>query len=275
MKQILFVLKEGQIAFWKYSRGSLARGTLNGNRWNDFAPSYWDEWSEANQAGDLVDAILLSDKTKGFGTLPDWLQGDGDSTHATVCRSRTSSTSSAKSTSTSSGTQISGWTIETLAKLANDAEFSDKGLVLSQGKTKFTLADGDAAECYSLTSSLKFVLPEKSIEKAAHPQLDPNDELKADQATYDYTADVFLLSNKDRKFLIGDKCFGSVDTFSSLRKAAFLRIDGVKDLVKLNVSKNRRPCHSCVQSDTWAKGKKVTLKVVKVEEGRVFFDAMA
>ena len=71
MKQILFVLKEDQIAFWKYSRGSLARGTLNGNRWNDFTSSYWDEWSEANQAGDSVDAILLSDKPNGFCALPE------------------------------------------------------------------------------------------------------------------------------------------------------------------------------------------------------------
>ena len=248
MKQMLFVLKEGQIAFWKYSRGSLARGTLNGNRWNDFTPSYWDNWSEANQVGDSVDAILLSDKPNGFGDLPNWLQERSDA---------------------------SAWTVALLGKLANDAEFKDKGLVLSQGKTKLTLADGDAPEYYSLTSSLKFVLPEKSIEKAAHPQLDPNDELNADQDTYDYTADVFLLSNKDRKFSIGDKCFGSVDSFSSLRKAAFLKIDGVKDLVKLNVSKNRRPCHSCVQSETWTKGKSVTLKVVKVEVNRVFFDAMA
>ena len=248
MKQILFVLKEGQIAFWKYSRGSLARGTLNGNRWNDFSVSYWDEWREANQAGDSVDAILLSDKTNAFGTLPDWLQ---------------------------ERSEVSAWTVELLGKLVNDAEFKGKGLVLSQGKTKFTLSEGDAPECYSLTSSLKFVLPEKSIEKAAHPQLDPNDELNADQDTYDYTADVFLLSNKDRKFSIGDKCFGCVDSFSSLRKAAFLKIDGVKDLVKLNVSKNRRPCHSCVQSESWTKGKRVTLKVVKVEENRVFFDAMA
>ena len=96
MKQILFVLKEGQIAFWKYSRGSLARGTLNGNRWNEFAPSYWDEWSEANQAGDSVDAILLSDKPNDFGALPEWLQG---------------------------GTDLSAWTVELLSKMSKDAEF--------------------------------------------------------------------------------------------------------------------------------------------------------
>ena len=245
MKQILFVLKEGQIAFWEISRGSLVRRTLNGNRWNDFTSSYWDEWSEANQVGDLVDAILLSDKPNDFGTLPDWLRG---------------------------GENASSWTLELLSKMSKDAEFSAKGLVLSQGKAKFTLADGDAQECYSLSSSLKFILPEKSIEKI-HPQSESKDELNADQDAYDYTADVFLLSNKDRKFSIGDKCFGSVDTFSSLRKAAFLRIDGVKDLAKLNVSRSRRPNRSCIQSEILTKGKEVALKVVKVDEGRVFFEA--
>ena len=126
MKQILFVLKEDQIAFWEISRGSLVRRTLNGNRWNDFTSSYWDEWSEANQAGDLVDAILLSDKPNGFGALPEWLQG---------------------------GTDPSAWTVELLSKMSKDAEFSAKGLVLSQGETNFTLAQGDTVETYSLLLS--------------------------------------------------------------------------------------------------------------------------
>ena len=138
MKQILFVLKEGQIAFWKYSRGSLARGTLNGNRWNEYTPSYWDEWSEANQADDSVDAILLSDKPNGFGVLPEWLKGGGEA---------------------------SAWTVELLSKMSNDAELSDKGLVLLQGKIRFTLAQGDTVETYSLTSSLKFTLPKDEPKK--------------------------------------------------------------------------------------------------------------
>ena len=138
MGRVLFVLKEGQVAFWKISRGSLVRGTLSGNRWNDFTSSYWDEWSEANQVGDSVDAILLSDKPNGFGTLPKWLQDRSEP---------------------------SAWTVALLGKLANDAEFKDKGLVLSQRKAKFTLVSGDPVETYLLLSSCKFTLPKSEPAK--------------------------------------------------------------------------------------------------------------
>ena len=252
MKQVLFVLKEGQIAFWKYSRGSLARGTLNGNRWNDLSVSYWDEWSEANQADDSVDAILLSDKPNGFGTLPDWLQGDGDSTHATVCRSRSSSTSSAKSTSTSSGAQISGWTIETLAKLANDAEFSDKGLVLSQGKTKFTLAQGDTVETYSLTSSLKFTLPKDAHKKEvakpgpAKPVAKPAPSGIIGDSYNDPEA---------LKLSVGDELKGTVVKIFNAMKRNYVKVDGMKDQV----------CFKAAGPAKFTNGDKVALMVTKVD----------
>ena len=253
MKQILFVLKEGQIAFWKYSRGSLSRGTLNGNRWNDFTPSYWDDWSEANQAGDSVDAILLADKPNGFGTLPEWLQGDGDSTHAAVCRSRSSSTSSAKSTSTSSGAQTSGWTIETLAKLANDAEFSDKGIVLLQGKTKFTLADGDALECYSLTSSLKFTLPKDEPKKeAAKPEpVKPIAKPTPSGIIGDSYNDSAAL-----KLSVGDELKGTIVKIFNAMKRNYVKVDGLKDQV----------CFKSTDKTKFAVGDQVLLTVTKVDE---------
>ena len=241
MKQILFVFKEGQVAFWKYSRGSLARGTLNGNRWNDFTHSYWDEWSEANQAGDSVDAILLSDKPNAFGTLPDWLQ---------------------------ERSEASAWTVALLGKLANDAEFKEMGLVLSQGKTKFTLADGDAPECYSLTSSLKFTLPKDAPKKddAKHEDKQVVENVKK------YKADVFLLSKSDRQFKIGDKCIGKFFKLSVLKNAVYLRIDGVKDLAKLNLRSERVISHPHVDSVVWNEGKAVELCVVSIDENHVCFE---
>ena len=244
MKQVLFVLKEGQIAFWKYSRGSLARGTLNGNRWNDFAPSYWDEWSEANQAGDSVDAILLADKSDGFGELPSWLQ---------------------------ERSEASAWTVALLGKLAHDAQFNGKGLVLSQGKTKLTLADGDAPECYSLTSSLKFTLPKEEPKKAVArpgPKQDVENVKK-------YKADVFLLSKSDRQFRVGDKCIGKFYKLSVLKGAVYLRIDGVEDLAKLNLRSERTISHPHEESVIWNVGKEVELCVVNIDERRIYFKAKA
>ena len=242
MKQILFVLKKGQIAFWKYSRGSLSHGTLNGNRWNDFTPSYWEEWSEANQAGDSVDAILLADEPNAFGTLPDWLQERSDA---------------------------SAWTIALLGKLAKDAQFDDKGLVLSQGEAKFTLADGDAPGCYLLISSLKFTLPTEEPKK---------EEVKPEpvQNTLDvrkFKADVFLLSQSDRQFKIGDKCIGKFYKLSVLKDAVYLRIDGVDDLAKLNLRSERTISHPHEESVVWDAGKAVELCVVNVDERRVYFEA--
>ena len=253
MKQFLFVLKEGQISFWKYSRGSLSRGTLNGNRWNDFTPSYWDDWSEANQAGDSVDAILLADKPNGFGTLPEWLQGDGDSTHAAVCRSRSSSTSSAKSTSASSGAQTSGRTIETLAKLANDAEFSDKGLVLSQGKTKFTLAQGDAVETYSLTSSLKFNLPKDAPKKdVAKPE-------PAKPVAKPTPSGIIGDSYNDPEALklsVGVELKGTIVKIFNAMKRNYVKVEGLKEQV----------CFKSTDTSKFAVGDNVTLIVTKVDE---------
>ena len=234
MKQILFVLKEGQIAFWKYSRGSLARGTLNGNRWNDFTPNYWDEWSEANQAGDSVDAILLSDKTNAFGTLPDWLQ---------------------------ERSEVSAWTVELLGKLANDAEFKGKGLVLSQGKTKFTLADGDAPECYSLISSLKFTLPKDEPKKeAAKPE-------PAKPVAKSTPSGIIGDSYNDpeaMKLAVGDELKGTIVKIFNAMKRNYVKVDGLKEQV----------CFKSTDKAKFAVGDAVLLAVTKVDvdEKRVVYE---
>ena len=226
MKQILFVLKEGQIAFWKYSRGSLARGTLNGNRWNDFTPNYWDEWSEANQAGDSVDAILLSDKPNGFGSLPEWLQ---------------------------ESSEASAWTIALLGKLANDAEFSDKGLVLSQGKTKFTLAQGDAVETYSLTSSLKFTLPKDAPKKeVAKPE--PTKPV-AKPAPSGIIGDSYN-DPEALKLSVGDELKGTIVKIFNAMKRNYVKVEGLKDQV----------CFKSTDKTKFAVGDEVALTVTMVDE---------
>lgn len=226
MKQVLFVLKEGRIAFWKYSRGSLVRSTLNGNSWNDFTPSYWDEWSEANQAGDLVDAILLSDKPNAFGTLPEWLQG---------------------------GEDPSAWTVELLSKMSNDAEFSDKGLVLSQGKTKFTLAQGDAVETYSLTSSLKFTLPKDAPKKeVAKPE--PTKPV-AKPAPSGIIGDSYN-DPEALKLSVGDELKGTIVKIFNAMNRNYVKVEGLKEQV----------CFKPTDTTKFAVGDQVTLTVTKVDE---------
>ena len=226
MKQVLFVLKEGQIAFWKYSRGSLSRGTLNGNCWNDFTPNYWDEWSEANQAGDSLDAILLFDKPNGFGDLPNWLQERSDA---------------------------SAWTVALLGKLANDAEFKDKGLVLSQGKTKFTLADGDAPECYSLTSPLKFTLPKEEPKKeVAKPE--PVKPV-AKQTSSDIIGDSYN-DPEALKLSVGDELKGTIVKIFNAMKRNYVKVEGLKEQV----------CFKSTDKTKFAVGDQVMLTVTTVDE---------
>ena len=231
MKQILFVLKEGQIAFWKYSRGSLARGTLNGNRWNDFTPNYWDEWSEANQAGDSVDAILLSDKPNGFGDLPNWLQERSDA---------------------------SAWTIALLGKLTNDAEYKDKGLVLSQGKNKFTLVEGEAAECYSLTSSLKFALPKEEPKK----EVAKSEPVKpvAKQTSSGIIGDSYN-DPEALKLSVGDELKGTIVKIFNAMKRNYVKVEGL----------NEQVCFKSTGTTKFAVGDEVSLTVTKVDEIKVLF----
>ena len=227
MKQILFVLKEGQIAFWKYLRGSLARGTLNGNRWIDYTPSFWNDWCEVNQPGELEDAILLSDTPNGFGELPSWLKGDGKGPSA--------------------------WSADTLSKMSNDAEFSDKGLVLSQGKIRFTLAQGDTVETYSLTSSLKFTLPKDEPKKeivepeSAKPVAKPAPSGIIGDSYNDPEA---------LKLSVGDELNGTIVKIFNVMKRNYVKVEGLKEQV----------CFKSTDTTEFTVGDQVSLTVTKVDE---------
>ena len=217
MGRVLFVLKEGQVAFWKISRGSLVCGTLSGNRWNDFTSSYWDEWSEANQVGDSVDAILLSDKPNGFGTLPEWLQD----------RSKPSA-----------------WTVALLGKLANDAEFKDKGLVLSQRKAKFILVSGDPVETYLLLSSCKFTLPKS---EPAKPVAKPTPSSIVGDSYNDPEA---------LKLSVGDELKGTIVKIFNAMKRNYVKVEGL----------NEQICFKSIDTTKFAVGDTVSMIVTKVDE---------
>lgn len=107
MKQIVFVLKNGQVGYLKYQRGRLVHASLDGNPWNDFTPDFWDKWKLANQVSDGVDAILLADATDSWGKLPAWLKLDKK--------------------------RASAWTVETLLLLRDDDELGESidGLLLN------------------------------------------------------------------------------------------------------------------------------------------------
>lgn len=126
--QVLFVLKDHRIAFWKFQRGRLVRGSLRGSDWSDYTSTYWSDWSDVNQSGDVVDAILLSDQPVGLlGELPSWFHvHDG---------------------------QTSSWKVDTLTKLANDHEFADFGIEVCVGLTKYELVHRSRAEIFSLYPS--------------------------------------------------------------------------------------------------------------------------
>ena len=217
MGQVLFVLKEGQVAFWKISRGSLVRRTLSGNRWNDYTSSYWDEWSEANQVGDSVDAILLSDKPNGFGTLPKWLQDRSEP---------------------------SAWTVALLGKLANDAEFKDKGLVLSQRKAKFTLVSGDPVESYLLLSSCKFTLPKS---EPAKPVAKPTPSSIVGDSYNDPEA---------LKLSVGDELKGTIVKIFNATKRNYVKVAGL----------NEQICFKSIDTTKFAVGDTVSMIVTKVDE---------
>ena len=233
MGRVLFVLKEGQVAFWKISRGSLVCGTLSGNRWNDFTSSYWDEWSEANQVGDSVDAILLSDKPNGFAPLPDWLQG---------------------------GKDPSAWTVELLSKMSKDAEFSAKGLVLSQGKTNFTLTQGDTVETYSLTSSLKFTLPKDEPKKAV---VKPEPAKPVAKPTPSGIIGDSYNDPEALKLSVGDELKGTIVKIFNAMKRNYVKVEGLKEQV----------CFKSTDATKFTVGDEVSLIVTKVDEDakRVLF----
>ena len=161
MRQFLFVVKKGRIAFWKFQRGCLSRMSLNGNDWNAYNSAFWDEWCGANLPEDFEDAILLSDRPDEPVELPSWFNRPDN--------------------------EASKWTLETFSKIVNDGEFAGKGVGIYLGTKKYVFASGSPEENFwfypregNLCTQLGDV-KEKQIQRAVAEEQEKNravEELK-------------------------------------------------------------------------------------------------
>ena len=139
-----------------------------------------------------------------------------------------------------------------LGKLVNDAEFKGKGLVLSQGKNRFTLADGDAPECYSLTSSLKFALPKEEPKKevAKSEPVKPVAKPTPSGIVGDSYNDSEAL-----KLAVGDELNGTIVKIFNAMKRNYVKVEGLKEQV----------CFKSTDTAKFAVGDEVSLTVTKVD----------
>lgn len=151
MRQFIFVRRGDQVASWKWQRGKLRIAALNGNDWSELSPAYWEEWKDANQVSDGLDAILLSDAADGFGLLPDWLSTASE--------------------------EPSEWTFEQISDLADDEAFDAAAFVLTQGEVRRTVGavEADSPVAYAVRSTCRFTLP-KEEPKPAEPEPVEGDE---------------------------------------------------------------------------------------------------
>ena len=118
--QVLFVLKDHRIRFWKYQRGQLLSRSLRGCYWSDYTSTYWSDWIEANLSGDAVDAILLSDRPDGYGKLPSWFN--------------------------QTDVLASKWTLKTFSRIMDDEEFAGKRVGIYLGAKKYDFSSGSPVE---------------------------------------------------------------------------------------------------------------------------------
>ena len=201
MKQFLFVRRGDQVASWKWQRGGLRIAALNGNEWSDFGSSYWNEWKDANQVTDGVDAILLSDSSDGFGVLPDWL---------------------------SASDVASSWTLEQIAMLADDEAFGEAAFSLTQGKNKNMIGEAGAAVSYVVQSTCKFVLPKEAAKPAVKPKETPAPKV---QTCADSYGDKKALALK-----VGDKVSATISVVAPARGCYYAKSDALDDLIKIRMA---------------------------------------
>jgi len=234
MKQILFVLRKNQIASWVLQRGRLTRRALNGNNWSDFAASYWDEWKDANQISEGVDAILLSDEPNGFGSLPDWLKAGTE--------------------------EVSAWNLDTLAKLTADSDFVESGIVLVQGKNEKPLGESEAGTSvkYTLLSSLAFRLPKEPAKSSVSvPKREP--KLRAVAACADSCGDKKALALR-----VGDVVSAMIVVVAPARGCYYAKSDDLDDLIKIKMT-------TLPQGTAFDQGATVSFKVESVVDNRVTY----
>ena len=230
MKQILFVYRNGHIAFWKVTSRGLVRSGIHGERWTDYTPDYWTSWADATQITDALDAILLVESSAKIDVLPGWLE-EPDS-------------------------EPSAWTLDQLADLTEDAEFEESGIELVQGKIRHQLSKGDPRVAYNLVASLKFKLPKPETDKAeaskkvaSKKPSAPKSKTASDLVGDSYNDPAAL------KHSVGDELDGVVEKILTTLKRNYVRVEGLKEQV----------CFKTARANDFVAGDEVKLKVTKVD----------
>lgn len=234
MKQILFVYRNGQIAFWKVTSRGLARSAIHGERWTDYTPDYWTSWADATQITDALDAILLVESSAKIDVLPDWLE-EPDS-------------------------EPSAWTLDQLADLTEDAEFEESGIELVQGKIRHQLSNGDPRVAYNLVASLKFKLPKPETDKAeaskkvaSKKASAPKPKTASDLVGDSYNDPAAL------KLSVGDELKGTIVKIFNAMKRNYVKVEGLKEQV----------CFKSTDTAKFAVGDQVSLTVTNVDEAGI------
>ena len=234
MKQILFVYRNGQIAFWKVSSRGLVRSGIHGERWTDYTPDYWTSWADATQITDALDAILLVESSAKIDVLPGWLE-EPDS-------------------------EPSAWTLDQLADLTEDAEFEESGIELVQGKIRHQLSKGDPRVAYNLVASLKFKLPKPETNKAeaskkvaSKKPSAPKSKTASDLVGDSYNDPAAL------KLSVGDELKGTIVKIFNAMKRNYVKVEGLKEQV----------CFKSTDTAKFAVGDQVSLTVTNVDEAGI------
>lgn len=204
------------------------RGTLDGESWTDYSPDYWSNWSGANQTGEYEDVVLLSDKAVSLQDLPAWFHGSEE--------------------------EVSGWTIESLAKISKDSEFSGLSLVMHKGDASVRLTLGGIEENYCFVSSLKFDFPNQGQSKKDEP-------LKSVKRDIVATFRIDRQQFKSLKFKEGDRLFGVVTSVSFLSMNGY-SVDFAGLNAKVVIASGRK------NNFTSAVGEKITLMVSSVRKDK-------
>ena len=233
MKQILFVYRNGQIAFWKVTSRGLVRSGIHGERWTDYTPDYWTSWADATQITDALDAILLVESSAKIDVLPGWLE-EPDS-------------------------EPSAWTLDQLADLTEDAEFEESGIELVQGKIRHQLSKGDPRVAYNLVASLKFKLPKPEAakvetQKKSEPKKAASKPKTAPGLIGDSYNDPAAL-----KLSVGDELKGTIVKIFNAMKRNYVKVEGLKEQV----------CFKSTDTAKFAVGDQVSLTVTNVDEAGI------
>lgn len=142
MKCVLFILLEGKAGCWEVSRGTLVRRTLKGDRWHPFTATFWDDLKIAYQISDddEVDTLFLSDQKGAFGRIPGFLKIE----------------------------RKTSWTMELLASVAKDPDFSEASIYIQQSVGQSLLIgalDPVRELSFELLPASDFSLPEGEYDR--------------------------------------------------------------------------------------------------------------